>query len=345
MLSLARQHGLYLAVVLLPIVLYACLGSRDGFRIRISHPGVVMRAIAAFLVGAVPAVALQIYRGVTYGSPIAPSELKLLGVKLADGAPLSSYLIDAGIQGDSAAALARGFLDGWVWRVEWPMGAFYHSQVMGAGFLFLLAIVVAPVVLRHATPAERWVLFGLLAISVLARDFALPRWCYGLTIAVPIVVGRGMSVLATARRGRPVFWLGATVLFLQLFRPELDILQLRTGEWISPQVNVGRSPLFVRGDAELRPYPDGDYQLAIVETTGRLYTAHLFGVALSNEVVGTIRLTALGERCAGVAPILAAHPEVVFVDDFDHTKACDRTCVIPTRSRCWGYRIRLPQGP
>ncbi|MEJ7601527.1 MAG: hypothetical protein WKG01_26720 [Kofleriaceae bacterium] len=342
MLSLARQHGVYLAIALLPIVLYACFGSRDGFRIKIASWGAIARAVAAFLVGALPAVGLQIYRGLTYGSPLAPSELKLLGVKLADGAPLSSYLIDAGIQGDSVGALARGFLDGWVWHVDWPMGAFYHSQFMGAGFLFLLALIVLPVVLRHATPLERWVLFGLIAISVMARDFALPRWCYGLTIAVPIVVGRGMSLLAGARRGRPVFWAGAAILILQLLRPELDILQLRTGAWISPRINVGESPLFVRGDADLRAYPDGGHQLAIVETTGRLYTAHLFGLGLTNEVVGTIRLTALGERCAGIAPILAAHPDVVFVDDFDHTKACDRTCVIPTRSRCWGFRIRLP---
>lgn len=330
-LSMSRQHGLYIAVTLFPVVAFACFG--------FANLATSARGALAVLTGAIPAIALQIYRGLTYGSPIAPSELKLLGIRLAEGVPLDQYLRDAGIEGDGAFALAKGFFEGWIWHPDWPMGAFYHSQYMAAGFLFLLAIAVSPMFLRHSTRAERWLIVGLVAVSVLARDFALPRWCYAITIALPIVLGRALSVLAESRRWRPLFWAGCTILILQLLRPEFDILQVRTGEWISPRLNVGKSPLFLKGPADLRAYPDDGYKLVIVETTSTLYVLHLFGIGMTNEVAGTVRANELGDRCAGLASRIAAKPEVLFVDDFDHTKSCTRTCLLPTKSRCRAFRI------
>ncbi len=333
LLATSRQHGLYLIAALLPFVLFALrLGSRKA----------VLRAVAAVGVGCVPAIALQVYRAVEYGSPIAPSELKLFGIQLASGVPIRNHLIANGIMGDDAVSLAKGFADGWLWKAEWPMGAFYHSQWAGTGFITLFALFMLPVALRVATKTEHRLLVGLVLVSLVARDFALPRWAYTLTIAVVVLMARAMSALATSRRGAPLFWLGASILIAQLFRPEFDLAQIEAGYWISPRVNVMASPWFSRGPGELRTFPDRWYKLAIIEHTRGGYTAHLFGRRLTNEVVGTVRERDLGERCAGVRALLARVPEALFVDDLDLTRSCTRTCVLAGSKACKLFAITPP---
>jgi len=342
LLSVSRQHALYIVIALLPFVLYALFMRRERMRITVEHRGVVVRSCLAVLVGAVPAVMLQVYRTCAFGSPLAPSELRLFGIQLADGVPLATHLRANGIGGDDAASLAQGFFDGWIWHLEWPMGAFYHSQWFAAGFITIFALATLHVWFRTSTRAERWILGGLVLVSLLARDFALPRWSYTLTIALVIVVGRSMSALVTARRGRPLFFVGCAILTVQLFRPELDLAQIETGHWISPRLNVSASPWFPHSPGVLHPYPDRGFHLVIVERTRTGYTTQLFGRRLTNEVVGTVREHELGDRCEGRRSTLEHVPDAVFVDELDLTKHCTRTCAIAGRVSCKVVRIALP---
>lgn len=341
MLSMARQQGLYIAVALFPFVMYAMFGERTGWHVRITSWASVARATGSLLVGAMPAIALQVYRALTYGSPIAPSELKVLGVKLASGVPMKQYLIDAGIHGDDPASLASGFFNGWVWHVEWPMGAFYHSQWFAAGLLTIFGLVTLPLFVRNATRVERVLVVGLIVVSLLARDFALPRWAYAITIALVLVVGRSMAAAISSRRARPLFWAGCAILFAQLARPEFDLLQIGCGYWFSPRVNVVGSPWFHHGPGELRTLPDRNYEIAIVQRTLSGYIVPLFGRRLKNQIVGTVPADELGDHCAGVRVMLAAHPTAVFIDELDLTNDCARTCVLAGPKACKLWSIHL----
>jgi hypothetical protein len=129
------------------------------------------------------------------------------------------------------------------------------------------------------------------------------------------------------------------VVSLGLLRPEVDLAQIRDGHWISPRVNVAASPWFSQGPGRLRLYPDRHFKLAVIEHTYTGYTVPLYGRRLTNEVVGTVRAHELGERCAGLRPLIERIPDVVFVDELDHSRDCSRTCVLPTLKGCTLFRI------
>ncbi len=338
LLGASRQHGLYLALVLVPLVAILAVPAQRWL--------IVARASIAFGIGSLPAIALQIYRAVMFGSPVAPSELRILGMKLAAGVPMRWHLACNGIPGDDLASLAHGFLDGWVWQIEWPMGAFHHSQFMGAGFLTVFALITLPVFVRTATRTEGVLVIAFVAASLLARDFALPRWSYTLAVALVIIVGRTIASLAAtpdaspaiSRRWRPLAWVGIAILTLQLLRPELDLIQINTGHWISPRVNVAASPWFAAGPGRLNPLPDRGFKIVLIERTSTTYTVHLFGRMLTNEIVGTVRASELGSRCEGVRGVLAQHPDAVFLDELQLTTSCDRSCRAGTPCRLFAIR-------
>jgi hypothetical protein len=335
LLTLARPHALYSAIALCPLImLFAPRGRRAATALRAAVP---------FIVGALPAISLQVWRFVNFGSPLAPSELRLLGVQLADGVPMRTHLLANGIAGDDAASLATGFLDGWVWKLEWPMGAFYHSQWFAAGFLTVLAIAMVPIFIRTSSRHERLLVVALILTSFAARDFALPRWSYTLAITLVVVVGRSMAAVIDVKHviARLLMWIGLAVLTVQMLRPEFDLLQIESGHWISPRVDVAASPWFSRGPGRLAVFPDRHARIVIIEHTHGGYTAHLFGRRLTNEVVATVRASELGDRCAGLRPILEREPGALFVDDLDLTSTCARTCVLGSSPRCKLYAIEV----
>src|SRR5262249_47300850 len=149
-------------------------------------------------------------------------------------------------------------------------------------------------VIRRATRLERWLLVGCLIVSLLSHDFALPRWAYTIMIAIVVVVGRGMSLLVETQR-RWAFWIATAVLFLHLFRPELDFAQFKSRHKIISRMNVAESSHFLHL-GELKAYPDGGYRFVLVDQTG--FVVHLFGLQLSNEVVGTIAGNEIDPGCA-----------------------------------------------
>jgi len=339
--SLARSQGPYVLVVLFPLIAYAVFCERERFKLRVRDWRGLLTATAVMAVALAPSVALQIWKYLEYGSPIAPMELKFLGVTIGKGFPMDTYFKYAGLGGGDIGSLAKGFFDGWVWHSGWPVGAFYASRFMAAGLLFLLAVVMLPYFLRKATRLELAVLAAGVFVSLLTKDFGVPRWGYTTVIAIAIIIGRTMGELSESRRGRPAFWAAALVLFVHLLRPEFDYLQYRTRQSISARMNIVASKHFLNGVFDVEPFPDRNFKLVIVENPGNNFALHLFGRKLTNEVVGTLRGGYVGPRCEGVLPFLIIEPNAVFVDDDDWTKNCQRECAIKAWV-CRAWKITPP---
>ena len=338
--TLARAQGVYVVALLFSLLAYAQFCERERFRIRIVRRRQLGLAALAVAAGSLPAIALQIYKLVRFGSPIAPMKFELFGLASSGGVPIEDYFHYAGLEGSDLGSLAKGFFEGWIWHADWPIGAFFASRFMGAGLMFVLAVVLLPVALRRATRLELAVLGSGLLVSLLSRDFAVPRWSYTLVIAVAVIVGRAMSVLAESRRGRPLFWAAAALLVVHLLRPEVDLLQLEDG-YVSPRMNATGSSWFAAGtNDEVRLYPDRGLKLVIVEATG--FQLQLYGRRLTNRVLGTVRGKYLDDRCARLSSWTEKEPEVLFVDDQDLTRLCNRTCVVSWPDAplyCGAYKI------
>jgi 4-amino-4-deoxy-L-arabinose transferase-like glycosyltransferase len=324
--TMARMQGIYVVAVLFPLLGYALFCARERLRIRIVRRRELGLAALAVVVGSLPAIALQLYKLQKFGSPIAPMKFELLGLASREGVPLEDYFRYAGLDGSDLGSLAKGFFEGWIWHADWPIGAFFASRFMGAGLVFVLAVVLLPAALRRASRVELAVLGAGVLVSLLSRDFAVPRWSYTLVLAIAVVVGRGMSELAESRRGRPLFWVAALVLVLHMLRPEVDLLQLPDG-YVTPRMNATGSPWFEEGvNDELRLYPDRGLKLVIIEATG--FQLQLYGRRLTNRVLGTMRKQHLDDRCTRLSIWLEKDPDALFVDDQDLTKLCERTCVV-----------------
>jgi hypothetical protein len=339
MLGLARSQGVYIAIFMFPFLVYVAFCRRDGWRIRIESRRNLVRVAAAMLIGLLPAIALQIYKYLVYGSPIAPMQFQFLGIEIGTGVPMSHYFIYAGLGGDGLSSLMKGFFEGWVWHGAWPIGAFYGSQFMGAGLMFNLAVVMVPLVIRRATRLERWLLVIFILISILARDFAVPRWSYTTMLGIVLIVGRAMPLLLDHRsRWLRAAFAGAFVIMgLHLLRPELDLKQLRAG-YVGHRMNVASSRYYIRGFDTIRIYPSSGYRFVIIDYVD--LTLPIFGHRLSNEVVGTIDSTRLGAGCQALASYLDQDPSILFIDQRDKTKDCRRTCAIPWGSDdCAGWKI------
>ena len=348
MFTMARSQGPYVVVVLFPLIAYALFCEREGRRIRVVMRRRLLLAAAAVAIGAAPAIALQISKYFEYGSPIAPMQFQFLGVTIGDGVTLDQYFKYAGLGGGDLKSLAEGFFEGWIWHKGWPIGAFYASRYLAAGFLFVLAVVLSPVFFRRATRLELWILGAGVLVSLLSRDFGVPRWGYTTVIAICVVTGRAMSALASSERGRPLFWGACAVLFVHLLRPEVDYLQLRQRDkYVSPRLNMTGSKSWIKGRWDVTPFPDGPYRFFILEVPGNNFVLQIFGPSLSNEVLGTILKEKIGPHCEGLAPYAAEAPDALFIDDLDLTKDCSRECAIQ-KNYCLAYRIapgKVPAPP
>ena len=321
MFTLSRTQAFYLLCVLAPFVLYALrgLGRRKLLWIAV-----------AVIAGCAPCLALQAYRWIEWGSPVAPAQLELLGMHIGRGATMATYWLNAGLDGADTVSLLRSAVHGWLVHPIWPIGGFYASGSMGAGLMFWFALALAPRALRDATSFERWLLLGGVAASLLSKDYALPRYSYTTMLAMAILVGRG---LATARPRLGLALL--VVMLLHGLRPEFDMVQLRSG-YLGPRMNIGASPFYLRG-GNVFIYPSGGYKLAIIDDVS--LPLRVYGRDLSNEVLMSIPHGALGASCAGLAEVIRREPNVLFVDEHDATTACSRTCVIHEPVICAAWRI------
>ncbi|MBL9017299.1 MAG: hypothetical protein JNL83_24135 [Myxococcales bacterium] len=336
--TMSRSQGPYVLVVVFPLLAYALFLARDRWKLRIADKQGLRLAVLAIAVGMAPAIAVQIHKYLAYGSPIAPMQLSFLGLKIGTGVPVETYFQYAGLGGTDVKSLLIGFWNGWVWHAKWPLGAFYASQFMAAGLLFHAAVLLLPVFLRHATRLEKWVLGSGLLVSLLTKDFAIPRMSYTLMLAIALVLGRSLAALAATTRWRAAFFVVLGLVVIHLLRPEFDLIQLKTRKAISPQLNVVGSKHFIDGGWEVPVFPDHDYQLAIVQETANHFVLQMYGKRLSNEIVGTVPAPPPGDRCASYRAFNDAHPDVLYVDDLDLTKDCQRECVIKGW-RCFGWRI------
>ena len=318
LLTMARSQGPYIMVVLAPILFIAMRTPR----------GLAFRTAGALMLGASPAIGLQIYKLVVYGSPIWPMQFQFLGITFGKGVPMSEYFQYAGIGGTDIGSLAKAAFEGWIWHADWPIGAFFASRYMAAGLLGILALVLLPVFLRNATRLEKFMLLGGALVSLLSRDFAVPRWSYTTTIGLVIVVGRSLLVLCESKKRKVWFWIAFSVVAVHLLRPELDILQIRAGN-ISSRMNVTQSTMFIQTDYgdELHLYPNRHFEIEVIE--GTMFSLQFYGQTMTNRVLGTIPGSDVGERCQGLRPLLTAHPKALFVDDRHFSAKCERYCVVP----------------
>lgn len=344
--TMSRSPAPYMLVVMFPILAYVLFCEREGRRIRIASRRKLLLAVAALAIGAMPAMGLQIYKFVTYGSPIAPMQFSFLGIEIGTGVSVEQYFKYAGLGGTDPKSLVIGAFYGWIFKWQWPLGAFYAGSQMGAGLLFVLALVLLPVFWKGSTRVERGLLAAGLLASLMSKDFAVPRCAYTTVIAIALVFGRAMSALASSRRGQPLFWIALVVLFLHMLRPEFDYLQIRKrNAYVSPRMNVTESLRWRKGRTEVNMLPGRGYRLYIVELPGNSFVLPIYGPDLSNEILGRVPKDEIGPDCRGLRPYLALHPDALFVDDHEYAKHCKRECVEQRREACLVFRIEAEPAP
>lgn len=336
--TMSRSQGPYVLVVMFPLLAYALFMTRERWKLQIVDKQGLKLSVIATVAGMAPSIAMQIYKFIEYGSPVAPMQLSFLGIKIGSGFPLDVYFRYAGLGGTDIKSLLIGAWNGWVWHTGWPVGAFYASTYMAAGLLFVLMLAVLPVFKRAATRIEWWILGAGLLVSLMTKDFAVPRMSYTTMLAIALIIGRSLGALVTTTRWRATFFVVLAIVGIHLLRPEFDLLQLKSGTPISAQLNIVGSKHFMSGGWEVGAYPDHHYQLAIVSETANHFVLQLFGKRLTNEVIGTLPAEAAADHCAGMRSFNAAHPDAIYVDDGDLTKDCPRECIIKGW-RCLGWRI------
>jgi hypothetical protein len=345
--TMTRATGVYIGVVLLGLIGLALFVERGGrLGVRLVHRRALVAVIAGYLAGSVPILVIQIYKYLHHGSPLYPYQFNVLGLKIGGGMSTRDLFSYGGLTSETWGNFLHSTYRGWIWPV-WRDGlSFFDSRNFGGGFVLVAALAALPAFVRSATRFEKWLVIACVLVSLLARDFWLPRYAYTIVVAITVVLGRALPALASAGRwGRAVFWLLTGALFLHLLRPELDMPLSQTRRGMGPRLNVAGSGRFLGGTEAMQPYPDVHAQLAIVDRSMYGFVLPLYGRWLTNEVVATVHITDLGDTCEGLRPIAEAHPGVIFVDDYDATSECERQCVLHgSRGECLGYRYSYVAG-
>lgn len=337
--TMTRATGLYIGVMLSGLLYLALYVERDAGRLRLVRRRELAITIAAFAVGALPVIAVQIYKYVHHGSPLYPYQFNLLGFKVGTGVPTKDLFFYAGLADETWRNFARNAFGAWIWPLARPL-MFFDSRNLGGGWVLIAALIALPGFVRSATRLERWLVIICVIVSLFARDFWLPRWAYTIVVAIAIVLGRALPALASSarRRDRWLFGLLTALLLVHFARPELDLWQLRGWPGIGPRLNAASSPYFKRARGGFDPYPDVNARFIIIDVNANGFLLPIYGPHLSNEVLFTLPADQVGERCAGLRGVAALHPGVLFIDDLDHTIDCDRACALPLRHGCGAYR-------
>jgi len=331
--TMSRVQGVYVVVALAVMLCAVLFGERAGWRLRLRDRRRAALAVGGTLLGALPAIGIQIYKLVEYGTPTYPLQLQLFGIKLGHGVPLENYFVYVGLKDGSASEQLRAFVHGWIGHWGWPIGEFYDSRTSGAGLVFCLAAVLLIYFLRRCSRLERALVAACVVLSLLAHDFVHPRWSYTIVIALVAVIGRSMTELADEK---PRWFRVATLLLLlHALRPELDMLQAKSGLYM--RLGVVQTPLLVHGPGLISPFPDLGASLVIIGEPNRGLVLPFFGRKLTNVVVGTISPTDVGARCSKLIGLVRAYPKLLFIDDSDLTHDCARRCVIPRKGSCSAF--------
>jgi hypothetical protein len=103
--SMSRVQAPYVVIITLPVVSWWLFVRRSGLRVRIARPRALALVVAAVAVGLVPAIAVQVWKYLTFGSPTFPLQFQVFGVRLGPGVPLEHYYTYVGI--DSALLRPR----------------------------------------------------------------------------------------------------------------------------------------------------------------------------------------------------------------------------------------------
>lgn len=336
--TMSRIQGVYVVILLIPPLCYAMFCTRAGWRVQIENRRSIALACGGSLVGAIPAIGIQIAKFVRHGTPTYPLQFQVLGMKIGNGVPLKNYFIYAGLRNDSVGEQARAFVRGWIGGWHWPIGCFYDSRYSGAGLVFCLAVLLLVPFLLRASRVERWLIVACASISLLAHDFVHPRWSYTISLAVIMVIARVLPELARSRRWSRVFWAASAVLLLHGLRPEVDLMQVDTNVWTA-RLNVEGSPYIRPGQGLIQPFPDLHAHLVIVGHAANGFVLPLFGKRITNEVIATVSKQDIGDHCANLLRLAANDPEVLFVDDLGLTKHCPRVCAIEVHHYCRAYRL------
>ncbi|MCE9573540.1 MAG: hypothetical protein K8W52_10315 [Deltaproteobacteria bacterium] len=340
LVTMSRVHALYIVVVLTPCLIYPSFCQRTRWRVTVADRRGLWRALAAIALGAAPMIALQIYRFVHYGTPTYPLQFAVLGITIGNGKPALEHMRAGGVHDGSLLELGRAAIRGWIWLGRWPKIGFFDSREQGGGFVAWVAAPLLPTFVRRATRVERWLVVGCVVVSVLAHDFAIPRYAYTLVVALVVVIGRAMpALLEGGRRHRALFWFASVVLLAHGCRPEVDLLAIHRGGF-SPRLNIASSPY---ADQTFVPFPDIHGRFVIIDGVAEGMVLPIYGADLDNEILETVPADALGARCAGLAAVLAREPTALFIDDKDETRDCQRTCQFTTTTgACRAYRIVPP---
>lgn len=344
--TMSRTQGIYVAAMILPILVYAIFATRSGLRIKITKPKELAIAIAGTIAGGIPIISIQVMKFLRYGTPTYPYQFQVLGLKIGNGFSTHDLFAYAGLVNETPIEFWRAFAGGWIWPRYWPLGGFFDSRNMGGGFVLIVALALLIVFVRAASKAELLLVGACLLVSLTARDFFLPRYAYTFIIALCAVIGRAMSRLSTGtdKTARPLFWASAVALLLHMLRPEAELAMLDLG--IGPRVNVTRSPLFRPGPDTMEVMKDLDTKLVIVEYNQRLFTLPLYGTRLTNEVMTTVPKGEIGEGCSRLLSIVDKNPKVLFIDDSNHTRECERECAATApNGACQAYRLKVPRAP
>ncbi|TMQ24258.1 MAG: hypothetical protein E6J90_08475 [Deltaproteobacteria bacterium] len=346
LVTMTRATGLYIAIVLSALVLAALYLERRP-RVRLVERRRLAVTLGAFAAGALPVIAVQTYKYLAHGSPLYPYQFHVLGVTIGSGVSTKDLFFYAGLADETWRNFARNAFGAWIWPSEHRL-CFFDSRHLGGGWVLPAAIVALPAFLRAATRLETYLVIACVLVSLIARDFWLPRWAYTLVVALTLILGRALPALAGSPRRRDRWLFGAltALLFVHLARPEFDLWQLRRRSGFAPRLNVTESSHFRRGHDAMDPYPDRHARFIILDVNANGFLIPIYGRHLTNEVVTTIPLDAIGDRCSNLRALVAADPDLLFIDDQDRAVDCSRACAIalPDGS-CGAYRLFDPHAP
>ncbi len=335
--TMSRQQAPYLSVFFFAVLAYLKFTERRGFRITVPRRSVLLRALAAFLVGLAPAVGLQVLSYLRHGTPIYPYQFSMLGVKIGEGADFKALAFYAGLTDYTARGFFRAFVAAWLVPSTWPF-CFFDSRHMGGGLFFLLALCTLPFSFRRANLPTRVLLACFVLTSLGGRDFWLPRYAYTLVLTISVCNGLALSAFLESRR-TAAYAVGMAVLALHVFRPEWDVFRIKHGD-AYPRINASASKVFVPGPFEVEVYPDANAQLLIAGHPGNGFALPLYGRRLTNSVLGFVTKERIGAHCEGLRTFdRASGPDVLVVDDDNLTKDCTRSCALPGRNRCLAYKL------
>jgi hypothetical protein len=335
--SMSRIQAPYVVIITVPVVSWWLLVERRGLRVRIARPRLLALVLAAVALGLVPAIAVQVWKYLTFGSPTFPLQFQVFGVRLGPGVPLEHYYTYVGI--DSGGwAKARSFVRGWLFSPS--VGGFYDSRNLGGGLVMAIALVASPWFVRRASRLEIGLVGLGLALSLLAGDFVHPRYAYGLCIALILVIARALPAMASSARTRTAFAVLCALLLAHGLRPIHDAVQIATGRYGWNRLDVTGSPLFLPSARAMSPWPDVDGRVVIIGYPARFHEVPIFGRGLSNQIVGVVDGPAVGADCGGLAHFVAADPATLFHDPGDTTRSCARTCALASADgSCLAYRL------